>query len=399
MMTTSPADAAAATGQPGGGSAGHGDGGPVTVSDAGIGAGAPDLDPTMSPPSPDANFDLGPAADAPRSPPAPDPGAPTVVTFSGWPGTTPVVAVDVADQLGSNISGLAYLSAAAGQPAALLAVQNSPSRLHRFVEQGAVWVRDPNGWTEGRTLRFANGEGGPDAEGMTLAGAPGVAYVASEGGPASDPNRQTVLRYDYATPDLALKPTHEWNLTADLPPVDNNLGLEAIAWVPDAYLVARGFLDESTGQAYQPAAYAGHGSGLFFVGLELNATIYAFALDHQSGGAHRIATIRSGQLGVMDMSFDPDLGVLWAECDDFCGNRVTLLAVETDPSSPMHGRFVIKHGFTRPITLPKTNTEGITFAPVAECSPAGQRRFFWSDDAALEGHALRMGSIGCGPLY
>jgi hypothetical protein len=37
--------------------------------------------------------------------------------------------------------------------------------------------------------------------------------------------------------------------------VADNSGLEAITWVPDTFLTARGFHDESTGAAYNPAAY------------------------------------------------------------------------------------------------------------------------------------------------
>ena len=64
-----------------------------------------------------------------------------------------------------------------------------------------------------------------------------------------------------------------------------NLGLEAITWVPDTYLVASGFIDESTGAAYDPSRYPGHGTGLFFVGVEANGIIYAYALDHVDAAA------------------------------------------------------------------------------------------------------------------
>ena len=80
---------------------------------------------------------------------------------------------------------------------------------------------------------------------------------------------------------IGLTATHEWNLTADLPAVAANSGLEAITWIPDSFLTSHGFFDEHTGAAYDPAAYPGHGDGLFFVGLEANGTIYAYALDHR----------------------------------------------------------------------------------------------------------------------
>jgi hypothetical protein len=60
----------------------------------------------------------------------------------------------------------------------------------------------------------------------------------------------------------------EWNLTADLPAVAANSGLEAITWVPDSHLTAHGFTDQRTGAANDPAGYPGRGDGLFLVGLE-----------------------------------------------------------------------------------------------------------------------------------
>jgi hypothetical protein len=315
-----------------------------------------------------------------------------------WPGSAPVLPVDEADELGMNLSGLAYLPARGGAPVTLLGVQNSPARLYRLVEQGGVWTRAPaDGWAKGKTLRYADGHGEPDAEGVTTAESLDVAYVASED-VAGDLNRLSVLRYDLSGPTATLNATHEWNLTADLPPVDTNLGLEGITWIGDDQLVAAGFLDESTGLPYQPVRYPGHGSGLFLVGLEANGMIYAYALDHGSGASHRIATIVSGQEGVMELAYDRDLATLWAVCDEACDDRISLLAIDAIAGSPTRGRFVVGRGLGGPADLPRGNNEGITFAPVAECT-AGQRRFFWADDAATDGHAVRAGSIPCGPLF
>ena len=75
-------------------------------------------------------------------------------------------------------------------------------------------------------------------------------------------SRPAILRFDQPadTSSADLTATHDWNLTADLPPVAANAGLEGIAFVPDAYLVARGLQDESTGTPYDPSAYPDHGT-------------------------------------------------------------------------------------------------------------------------------------------
>ena len=44
--------------------------------------------------------------------------------------------------------------------------------------------------------------------------------------------------------------------------------------------------------------------------------MYAYALDQAGTTFHRVATISSGFVGVMDLQYDRDLGRLWAVCDD-----------------------------------------------------------------------------------
>ena len=73
----------------------------------------------------------------------------------------------------------------------------------------------------------------------------------------------------------------------DLPGLGKNAGLEAITWIPDDVLVAKGLLDENAGAKYNPAAYPDHGAGLFFVGIEQNGQIIAYALNHKTGGFTR----------------------------------------------------------------------------------------------------------------
>ena len=83
-------------------------------------------------------------------------------------------------------------------------------------------------------------------------------------------------------------------------------GLEAITWVPDELLVAKGFIDESKGARYNPADYAGHGTGLFFAGVEQDGRIIAYALNRSTGTFSRVATIASGFPKVMELTYEPE---------------------------------------------------------------------------------------------
>jgi hypothetical protein len=320
------------------------------------------------------------------------------VALFPWPGANEVVTVDGVNQFPSNLSGLDYQSMAnGGSPAVLWAVQNAPSLLFRLMFDGALWTSDTtDGWGAGKTLTYPGGTGGPDTESVTKAEAdsPAIYIAAERDNAASGVSRLSILRYDTSAPGSMLLATHEWNLTADLPVAGPNLGLEAITWVPDTTLVAGGFVDESTGGLYAPAAYPGHGNGVFLVGVEGSGIIYAFALDHDTGAFRRLATFSGGQAGVMGLAFDRETGYLWATCDNTCGNRTAVVELET-AATAARGRFLVRRIFERPSTLPDSNNEGIGLASEAECS-GGRKAFFWSDDSNFGAHALRRDSVPCG---
>lgn len=343
------------------------------------------------------------------------------VLFGPWPGPNSVTVVDQKGFFGQNLSGLSYQPATATAAAILWGVENSPSVLYRLEWSGSLYVASTaNGWSAGKTLVYPSGGGSPDAEGLTKAEWDSSAiYVSCErDNDAPGTSRLSVLRFDTLDAGTTLTATHEWNLTADLPKVDPNKGIEALTFVPDDYLTAHGFIDESTGRAYVPLDYAAHGTGLFFLGLEGGDRIYAYALDHTAGTFHRVTSFPSGQAEVIDLSFDRDVGTLWSYCDDACGNRATLLDLEGDPAgnlagnpdaaadagpgtgsaSSTGGRFQLRRAVSAPMALPNAGNEGIAIAPESECL-GGLKSFLWADDSYTDHHALRRGSIPCGRLY
>ncbi len=319
--------------------------------------------------------------------------------FITWPGGNAVVTVDVANTFASNLSGLIYEPAQGTTPPVLWGVQNGPSKLYRLLFDGTNWVSDTdNGWAGGKTELYTTSTGGPDSEGVTKAafGSTGL-YVSTERDNSNNTvSRLSVLLYDSSTTDSTLTATRDWNLTADLPVAGANLGLEAIAWVPDAYLVSKGFIDESTNHAYDPSLYGSHAGGIFFVGLEQNGMIYGYALDHVGGGFTKVATIASGNPSIMDLSFDRDVGYLWAACDDTCQGRTNVLDVDTRVGSPTLGKFYIRQGFERPSSMGGNfNNEGFTVTPEANCV-GGFKPVFYADDSNDNGHSIRRDSIPCG---
>ena len=308
-----------------------------------------------------------------------------------WPGDQTVTVASEPFAFGGNLSGLVYEPATASAPAVLWAVQNEPSTLHRLVWNGAAFADDV-GWTGGRTLTYPDGSGSPDGEGLTrTVWKSSEIYVAAEADNLAEGSRLSILRYDLGGATSALSATHEWDLTADLPATEPNQGLEGVAWIPDAYLVQNGFVDESRNALYDPTSYAEHAAGIFMVGVEATGVLYGYVLDLASGAFRRVTTVPSGQPGVMDLSFDRDQSVLFSLCDAACGNRISLLAIGAD------GRFTVLAIVPPPPAFVDMNNEGIALAPDRECVD-DHKSFFWADDDESGGFSIRRGTIRCGRL-
>lgn len=315
-----------------------------------------------------------------------------------WPGSPAVEVADAGGVFNENLSGLAYESSGSGLPGVLWAARNGPASVFRLVWDGSIWTPEAeNDWASGKLVRYTDGTGEPDAEGITIveSGTSVSLYLATErDNQASNVSRNSILRFDASAVGRTLVATHEWNLTSDIPETGANRGLEAITFIPDDFLVAAGFRDESNGARYDPIRYRDHAGGLFLVGVEATGMIYAFALDHASGGFTRIADIPSGLTGVMGLEFDAETGVLWAICDDGCGGRAATLQIDTAAGSDTEGRFVVIELHDRPAGMPNLNNEGFALAPMAECVD-GTRPVFWSDDDETGGHSLRRGGLTC----
>jgi hypothetical protein len=321
--------------------------------------------------------------------------------LSAWPFDGTVRAACGKDAFGKNLSGLVYEPASTTTEAVLWAVQNEPAKLHRLSWNGTAFVPlTSDAWAMGKLLHYPSGSGSPDGEGVTRTDwATFEIYVAAErDNDLPEVSRQSILRYEVDAGKGVLDATHEWVLTEDLPPAEPNHGLEGIAWIPDTYLVERGFLDEQTQALYVPERYPDHGSGIFLVGRDDSGMVYAYVLDHRTGGFTRVAAFPSGQLRSVDLTFDRENGTLWSLCDDDCKGYMALIAIDTDPASPSNGRFVVRATVAPPKALSGMANEGIALAPLSECSD-NRRRFFWADDSASGGYAIRRGSVTCGPLY
>lgn len=280
-------------------------------------------------------------------------------TLLAWPGSPGVRVLDATQMFLEDSSGLDSQLTAEGE--LLWAVDNGEGRFWKLTVQADGSVEFADGWAEGKRARFQKDSAdpraaGPDTEGITVAD-DGFVYLASErDNSAKGVNMNVVLQVDPSLPGPDVVARTEWNLTALLPQVSANLGIEAVEWVSDQDLADR-LVDLNTGRGYDPAAYPLHGNGLFFVAVEDGGQVFAFALN-SDGTAQRVAEVKPGLAGVMALDYDTELDGLWAVCDDGCGGAAAFITLNgtVDPD--------VVH-YARPEGLPNANNEGFATAPAA----------------------------------
>ncbi|MFD4669337.1 esterase-like activity of phytase family protein [Lentzea sp. NPDC058450] len=282
---------------------------------------------------------------------------------TAWPGGSATQTADGSNVFGKNLSGLSFES-----DQVVWAVKNGPSTLYRLVPSGSTWKVESK-----RSLKFKNGKGDPDAEGV-VSTPDGLFVVTERDNDNGDVSSPMVLKFGTGSNAAA-----EWKLPG-MPSVDPNEGPEGISWIPDSFLTAQGFKDDA-GKLYNPADHPNHGTGLIAVGLEATGGIFLYAL--QDTGAKLVAKFASGQKQVMDLEWEKDR--LWASCDDNCSGRATTLAI-------VQGRFALKATYDRPAKLPNVNLEGFAIAPTCV---NGKKTVLWSDDDNTKSHALHTGSLNC----
>ena len=271
----------------------------------------------------------------------------------------------------------------------LYAIDNGTGTFWKLAiaDDGSVSFAD--GWDAGKRIRFQKDAEdakakGPDTEGITLDGE-GMVYAASErDNGAKDVNMNTILMVDpnAAGPDLVAQ--QEWDLTAQLPQVDANTGIEAVEWVPNSAL-AGNMPNTTTGGIYNPADYPNAiASGLFFVALEANGHVYAFALN-EDGSAQLVSEFAPETLnGAMALDFDEVNNELWVVSDNgFAGRMETLQFVDG----------IVRHTpYPGIATMEDLNNEGFALG-IGECTD-GMRGAYFFEDGVKQG-ALKYAGVPC----
>lgn len=218
-------------------------------------------------------------------------------------------------------------------------------------DEGTLFAVDGETVAGKWSLKYPDGAGLPDAEGVTVTD-DGL-YVATERNNADkNTSRPSVLRFDLPTAPGDLTATDEWNLSEFLPAdLGANAGLEAIAAVP----------------------------GGFAVGVE--GTGEVLFVDLTKSDAVLLQRYQSPFPGVMALDYDASqLRVL---CDEVCDGASILLEKKEqwEEASEVQGRPELMGNFAN---------EGF-----ATFEDGCNMRYLWVDDAATDGTSVRTVETGC----
>lgn len=307
-------------------------------------------------------------------------GIPEVIT---WTGNQEVTTFDTTAMFLEDSSGLDFYN---GQ---LYAVDNGTGKfwILDVAEDGTLTFAD--GFENGKIIRFQKDAGnssaaGPDAEGITVDG-DNLVYVASErDNSAKSVNYNTILQIDPYQEGTSLVTLNEWDLTASLPQVSANMGIEAVEWVANEDVNGTLF-DKNTNAPFASNNYPDAvANGVFFVALEDNGHVYAYVLNND-GSVIQIADIDSKLGGAMALDFDTYENILWVVTDDGYGNKAAQITLTGESETG------ITH-LLAPTGLDSTrNNEGFAIAE-ASYTVAGQRPVYRFADGYTSG-ALTIGSL------
>lgn len=163
-----------------------------------------------------------------------------------WPGSDEVRVFDTLPTFLEDSSGLDF---ADGR---LYAVDNGTATIWimELAKDGTLTFAP--GFEQGKRVSFRKDAGndkanGPDAEGITVDGS-GMVYIASERDNSNKGvNYNAILMVNPNETGTQLVALMEWDLTASLPQVSANMGIEAVEWVSTSNVVDK-LIDQNTGK-------------------------------------------------------------------------------------------------------------------------------------------------------
>ncbi len=183
-----------------------------------------------------------------------------------------------------------------------------------------------------------------------------------------DEDNYEIRKYTHPA-DLSLATlSKHWNLLASPSPMTNtgNTGPEGIAFVPDSFLAAKGFISQATGLPYTSVKGMG---GLIFIAHQDQGMVWVFDIDPNVNDSFvYVGKYKTNRSESCDLEFDRSTGLLYILHNT--GNN--FLEVTDLSSTAVTGsrKFVMKNEYAIPNPSGNTNIEGFALTPRLS-SPAG----------------------------
>jgi len=250
------------------------------------------------------------------------------------------------------------------------------SKFWALVEDGAGSFR-----VDERDGRRGEWTGFGDLEEVTQANlAEDTVYALIEG-------EERVKEYDVSIFGTATL-RNDWNLAPYLP-LNGGYGSEGLAFVPDSFLAANGFVDKD-GTPFVSRRGMG---GLMFVGHQNGGAVFAFDLNRIDGTFDFVGEYRTGYAEIAGLMFDRSTGRLYIWHDDAYDTLETSSLASDAVAGQTYRRLRIDRVFDGP---DHRNNEGFAVMPISECVN-GLRSAFMTIDGGGYSSLLwyRQFSEGC----
>ncbi len=250
-----------------------------------------------------------------------------------------------------------------------------------------LWVLRENG-SGGFEVDYKNGLRGEwsnfnDLEAIALAdfNNPDVVYLLIEG-------EERIKRYNISTYGTAIL-ERNWNTSPHLP-LNGGSGAEALAFIPDSFLTAQGFVDP----AGNPRTSQNGMGGLMFVGHQNGGRIYVFDLNPNNDSFTYVGAYRTNYSETADLAFDRSTGYLYV----FHGanhNHTEVVSLASTVNGSER-KLVTLVDYNRPTgSATNSNMEGIAVVETSDCAD-GKRDFFLTIDDGGADSLFRFRNFPCG---
>jgi hypothetical protein len=176
-----------------------------------------------------------------------------------------------------------------------------------------------------------------------------------------DESSYQIRKYTHNTGFSSLSMAKSWNLLISPSPMPNtgNTGPEGIAFIPDSFLIAAGFISQQTGQAYTSTRGMG---GLMFIAHQNQGYIWVFDINPDvTDDFVYVGKYRTNSSESCDLEFDRSTGMLYI-LHNIAGNTLEI----TDLSTYTSGsdlKFTVKAEYMVPNPDGNTNIEGFGITP------------------------------------